>query len=100
MVAVRRGEVWWADISQPLGSAPGFRRPVVFVQGDSLNRSQIATVVCVPFTSNMRWADAPGNVTLPSAASGLAKDSVANVSQIVTIDRRCLTEQAPPEIGR
>ena len=93
MVAIRRGEVWWADISQPLGSAPGFRRPVVVVQGDSVNRSQIATVVCVPLTSNMRWADAPGNVTVHSAASGLPKDSVANVSQIVTIDRRCLTER-------
>ena len=93
MVAVRRGEVWWADISQPLGPSPGFRRAVVVVQGDSINRSQIATVVGVALTGDMRWADAPGNVTLHSAASGLPKDSVANVSKIVTIDGRCLTER-------
>ncbi|MBA7659515.1 Endoribonuclease MazF6 [subsurface metagenome] len=92
MVAISRGDVWWADLSEPPGSEPGFRRPVVVVQGDSLNRSRIATVICVPLTSNMQWADAPGNVSLSSDLAGLPKDSVANVSQVVTIDKRTLTE--------
>ncbi len=90
---ISQGEIWWADLGEPEGSAPGFRRPVVVVQSDSFNRSRIATVVCVPLTSNMRWADAPGNVALDSATSGLPKDSVANVSQLVTIDRAILTER-------
>ena len=88
-----QGEVWWADLPEPTGSGPGFRRPVVVVQGDALNASRIATVVCVPLTSNLRWADAPGNVLLPSRLTGLPKDSVANVSQIVTLDRTLLAER-------
>jgi len=91
---VAQGEVWWADLPEPAGSGPGFRRPVVVVQGDALNASRIATVVCVPLTSNLRWADAPGNVLLPARLTGLPKDSVANVSQIVTLDKTLLTERA------
>lgn len=87
-----QGEVWWADLAEPSGSEPGFRRPVVVVQGDAFNRSRIATVVCVALTSNLRWADAPGNVLLPARTTGLPKDSVANVSQLVTLDREALTE--------
>ncbi len=94
MVDVSQGEVWWADLPVPAGSAPGFRRPVVIVQGNPLNRSRIATVVCVPLTSNVTWARAPGNVLLPANAAGLPKDSVANASQIVTVDRAFLTERA------
>ena len=90
MVEVAQGEVWWAELPDPVGSGPGFRRPVVVVQGDSVNRSRIATVVCVPLTSNLRWADAPGNVLLTAKASGLPKDSVANASQIVALDREIL----------
>ena len=93
MVEIAQGETWWADLPEPTGSGPGFRRPVVVVQGDHLNRSRIATVVCVPLTSNLTWADAPGNVLLSSALSGLPKDSVANTSQIVALDRQCLTER-------
>ena len=78
----------------PAGSGPGFRRPVVVVQGNTLNRSRIATVVCVPLTSNLRWADAPGNVYLSARVTSLPKDSVANVSQIVSLDRQFLTERA------
>ena len=89
-----QGEVWWADLPAPSGSEPGYRRPVVIVQGDSLNQSRISTVVCVPLTSNLRWAGAPGNVALPARATGLAKDSVANVSQVVTVDKSLLTELA------
>jgi mRNA interferase MazF len=94
MVMIAQGEVWWADLGEPKGSRPGFRRPVVVVQGDALNRSRIATVVCVVLTSNMKWAVAPGNVTLPASATGLPKESVANVSQIVTLDKSELTERA------
>lgn len=90
---ISQGEVWWADIPAPTGSGPGFRRPVIIVQGDPFNRSRIATVVCVPLTSNMRWADAPGNVALAARATRLAKDSVANVSQVVAIDKALLTER-------
>ncbi len=91
MVAVAQGEIWWADLPDPTGSGPGFRRPVVVVQGDHLNRSRIRTTVCVPLTSNMAWAEAPGNVFLPAKETGLPRDSVANVSQIVALDRGCLT---------
>jgi len=87
-----QGEVWWVEFPEPLGAGPGFRRPVVVVQGDSLNRSRIATVVVVPLTSNLTWARAPGNVLLAQAETGLPKDSVANASQISTLDRSLLTE--------
>jgi len=90
---ISQGEVWWADLPEPVGSGPGLRRPVIVVQGDSLNRSRIATVVCIPLTSNLKWADAPGNVRLPRALTGLAKESVANVLQIVTLDKSLLTER-------
>ena len=93
MVEVAQGEVWWAELPEPLGSGPGLRRPVVVVQGNSLNRSRISTVVCVPLTGNLAWADAPGNVLLPPVATGLPKDSVANPSQIVALDRRTLVER-------
>jgi mRNA interferase MazF len=89
---IAQGEVWWADLAEPSGSEPGFRRPVVVVQGDAFNHSRIATVVCVALTSNLRWADAPGNVSLGARLTGLPKDSVANVSQLVTLDRGALTE--------
>ena len=90
---IAQGEVWWADLGEPAGSGPGFRRPVVVVQGDAFNRSSLRTVVCVSLTSNLHWADAPGNVLLPARATGLPKDSVANVSQLVTVDRDALTER-------
>lgn len=93
-MVIAQGEVWWADLGEPVGSEPGFRRPVLVVQGDSLNRSRLATAVCVPLTSNLKWGDAPGNVVLKSKSTGLRKDSVANVSQIVTIDKAVLVERA------
>lgn len=97
-----QGEVWWADLGDPRGSEPGYRRPVVVVQGDAFNRSTIATAVCVPLTSNQRWAGAPGNVRLTARATGLPRDSVANVSRIVTLDRDALVERAgklpPPKL--
>jgi len=99
-MVIAQGEVWWADLPEPVGSGPGFRRPVLIVQGDALNRSRLATVICVPLTSNLRWADAPGNVLLSSRSTGLPRDSVANVSQILALDRSLLTEQVGHLSGR
>jgi mRNA interferase MazF len=93
LVTLVQGEIWWADLPEPSGSGPGFGRPVVVVQGNHLNRSRIATVVCIPLTSNVVWAGAPGNVLLSAKTTGLTKDSVANVSQIITIDRSLLTKR-------
>ncbi|MCA9825595.1 MAG: type II toxin-antitoxin system PemK/MazF family toxin [Dehalococcoidia bacterium] len=86
-MVVTQGDVWWADLDEPAGSAPGYRRPVLVVQGDALNQSRIATVICVALTTNMRLADAPGNVVLPSSVTGLPHDSVAKVSEIITLDK-------------
>lgn len=90
---MQRGEVWWADVDAPAGSEPGFRRPVIVIQSDAFNRSRIDTIIAIVLTSNARLADAPGNVLVPRRVSGLPKDSVANVSQIVTLDRVALTER-------
>ena len=92
-MVIAQGHVYWADLPNPTGSGPGFRRPVIVVQGDALNRSRIRTVVCVPLTSNLVWADAPGNVLLPAKATGLLRDSVANTSQTVALDRDLITEE-------
>jgi len=91
---IQRGEVCWANLDEPRGSEPGFRRPVLVVQNDAFNRSRIATVIAVALTSNLGLIDAPGNVLLPARASGLKKDSVANVSQVVTLDRDSLVKRA------
>jgi mRNA interferase MazF len=91
---MRRGEIWWAMLPAPRASEPGYRRPVVIVQSDPFNRSAIRTVVAAIITSNMRLAEAPGNVVLTEKQSGLPKPSVVNVSQIVTLDRTYLTERA------
>ncbi len=100
---VAQGDIWWADLADPLGSEPGFRRPVVVVQGDTFNRSALATTICVALTSNLRWADAPGNLLLSRKDSGLPKDSVANVTQLLTVDRDMLTERvgslSPAKLG-
>lgn len=88
------GDIWWADLGEPGGSEPGYRRPVLIVQGDAFNQSRLATVVAVVLTSNLKWAQAPGNVLLTAKATGLTKDLVANVTQLVTIDRVALTERA------
>jgi mRNA interferase MazF len=90
---IAQGEICWADLGEPIGSAPGYRRPVLVVQCDALNASHIGTVVCIPLTSNLRWGDAPGNIVLAARATGLPKDSVANVSLIVALDKTQLTER-------
>jgi mRNA interferase MazF len=91
---VNRGEVWWASITEPAGSGPGFRRPVLIVSDDTFNGSKIATVVAAVITSNLRLAEAPGNVRLPAGKAGLSKASVVNVSQLITLDKRLLTSRA------
>jgi mRNA interferase MazF len=92
-MVIAQGEVWWADLPPPKGSAPGFRRPVVVIQGDAFNRSALRTAVCVSLTGTLRWADAPGNVLLTARSTGLPRDSVANVSQVLTLDRSVLVER-------
>ena len=91
---IHQAEIWWADLGDPMGSNPGFRRPVVVVQSDAMNHSRIGTVVCVPLTSNLKWADAPGNVRLTGAETGLDRDCVANVSVITAIDKGQLMNRA------
>lgn len=90
---MKRGEIWWAELPAPEGSGPGYRRPVLVVQANTFNRSRIQTVLVVVLTSNVRRAKAPGNVLLSGGESGLPRDSVANVSQVMTLDRRLLTGQ-------
>ena len=92
-MVVAQGDIWWADLGEPAGSAPGFRRPVVVIQCDAFNRSRIGTIVCVALTSQLKWADAPGNVILKAGLTGLDRDSVVNVSQIMTLDREVLIER-------
>jgi mRNA interferase MazF len=92
-VVVAQGDVLWAAFADPLGSGPGYRRPVVVVQGDSFNATRLATTIVVPLTSSLKWAASPGNVLLPAARTGLPRDSVANVSQITSVDRTLLAER-------
>lgn len=101
MVALQRAEVWWAELDEPRGPEPGYRRPMLVVQADTFNRSRIQTTLAVVLTSNLRLLDAPGNVLLPARMTSLPKDSVANVSQLVTLDRDYLRERVgkvPPRL--
>lgn len=91
---IARGDIWWADLDAPRGSGPGYRRPVLVIQSDAFNRSRIATVIVAAITSNLALAEAPGNVLLTAGDSGLPRDSVVNVSQVLTLDRRFLVAAA------
>jgi mRNA interferase MazF len=93
-VVIERGDVWWANLGEPRGAEPGFRRPLLVVQADAFNRSRIETAIVVVLTSNLRLLNAPGNVLVPKRTAGLPKDSVANVSQVLTVDRDILAEKA------
>jgi mRNA interferase MazF len=98
---IRRGEIWWADLAAPRGSEPGFRRPVVVVQSDDLNATRLRTTVVAVLTSNLARAAAAGNVLCPARATGLDRDSVANVSQLATVDKSDLAERVgalPPRL--
>ena len=92
-MVVRRGEIWWANLPDPVGSEPGYRRPVLILQADRFCESALRTVVCVGITSNIALAMAPGNVHLPSRESGLPKASVVNVTQIMTLDKNFLLQK-------
>ena len=91
-MVVQRGEIWWAGLPAPVGSGPGYRRPVLIVQSDPFNSSRINTVLVAVITGNLELAAAPGNVPLSARAGNLPKDSVINVSQALTIDRTLLLE--------
>ena len=90
---MKRGEIWWASLPDPVGSEPGYRRPVLIVQSDDFNRSGIRTIICAAVTSNLNLGGAPGNVHLSTRASGLPKPSVVNVSQLITLDRTRMIER-------
>lgn len=93
-MVITQGDIWWADLAEPVGSSPGDRRPDVVIQSDRFNASNLSTVVVVGLTSNLNWAKAPGNVLLTAKQTGLSKDSVANITQLATIDRAMLVERA------
>ncbi len=97
---MRRGEIWWADLPAPRGSEPGFRRPALVVQSDAFTASRLRTVLAVVLTSNIRLAESPGNVLLPAGETGLPRDSVANVTQVVTVDESRLADRAGSVSGR
>lgn len=88
-----RGEIWWANLPAPVASESGYRRPVLIVQDDTFTQSRISTVIVVVLTSNTKLGEAPGNVLIPRTASGLPRDSIANVSQIFTVDKTFLIER-------
>ena len=90
---IRRGEIWWASLGEPLGSESGYRRPVVVMQSDDFNETPIRTVVVVSITSNLRLAGAPGNVSCDTRETGLPRDSVINVSQTATLNKTRLTQR-------
>lgn len=90
---MQRGEIWWADLPEPAGSAPGYRCPVLVLQSDDFTRSRIQTVIVIVLTTNLRLAEAPGNVLIMAGDTGLPKDSVVNVSQIITVNKSFLTER-------
>ncbi len=89
---MKRGEIWWASLPEPLGSEPGGRRPVLIVSSDEYNQSAIKTVTVVVITTNLKLANMPGNVFVNTKESGLARDAVINITQITTADKSFLTE--------
>jgi mRNA interferase MazF len=92
-VVIERGEIWWAELRWSAGSGPGYGRPLLIVQSNDFNKSRINTIIAIALTSNLHLTDAPGNVLLPKKMTRLPKDSVANVSQIITIDKHFLTDR-------
>ncbi len=90
---IRRGEIWWAELREPAGSGPGYKRPLVVIQSDDFNKSRINTIIAVVLTTNIKLADSPGNVMLPKKMTGLPKDSVTNVSQLIAIDKYYLSKR-------
>lgn len=97
---MKRGEIWWASLADPVGSGPGYKRPVLIIQANPFNASRIATVIVSTITSNLALAEAPGNVRIAKADSGLARASVVNVSQLITLDRSMLSGRVQALPGR
>ncbi len=91
-MVIERGEIWWADLPEPVGSSPGLPRPVLVIQSDKFNQSRINTVVIAVITTSLKYANAEGNVLLTARQSNLPKDSVVNVSQLFTIDESLLRD--------
>jgi len=91
---VKRGQIWWAQLPEPTASEPGYKRPVLIIQSDEFNKSRINTVMATVITSTLKLAEAPGNVKLTTKQSGLPRESVVNVSQIITLDKQFLVELA------
>lgn len=91
-MVIHQGDIYWVDLGEPTGSGPGYRHPHVVVQNNLFNRSQIKTVVVCALTSNLKRANAPGNVLLAKGEGNLPKQSVVNVSQIFTVDKSQLDE--------
>ncbi len=91
MLPMNRGEIWWAELGEPAGSGPGYRHPVIIIQADRYTASTIRTIIVAVISSNLNLARAPGNILLPSSESKLSKDSVINVSQIITVDKSYLS---------
>ncbi|MEA1967633.1 MAG: type II toxin-antitoxin system PemK/MazF family toxin [Thermodesulfobacteriota bacterium] len=90
---MKRGEIWWAELSEPTASEPGYKRPLIVIQSNDFNNSNINTIIAVIITSNIRLAAAPGNILLPATKSKLPKKSVVNVSQLITVDKSFFTEK-------
>lgn len=89
---VNRGEIWWADLPEPTGSSPGYRRPVIIIQSDGFNKTNLNTSIVALITTNLELAEMRGNVLLKAFQSALPKDSVVNITQIFTLDKRLLFE--------
>ena len=92
-MVINQGDVFWVDLGEPSGSGPGYRHPHVVIQNNVFNRSRINTVVVCVLTSNLKRAQAPGNVLLEKGEANLPQQSVVNVSQIFTVDKRDLVEK-------
>ena len=92
-MVIKRGEIWWAELPEPIGSGPGYRRPLLIIQSNDFNKSKINTIIVAVITSNIRLSAAPGNILLSTQKSNLPKESVINVSQLITIDKSFLTEK-------
>lgn len=99
-MVIEQGDIWWAELGDPVGSTPVYRRPVLVVQADAFNQSRIGTIVCVPLTSNLKWSRTPGNVVLTASETGLDRDSVTNCSGIAALDREQLTERVGKVLRR
>lgn len=91
-MVINRGQIWWADLPEPTGSSPGYRRPVVIIQSDNFNNTNLNTSIAALITTNLDLAEMRGNVLLKKHQSGLPKDSVVNVTQIFTLDKKLLLE--------